>query len=211
MQYFSTVLSHVESQKKILFLFNLTFQNSTFIFTQHDHTKINTTKMNHTIKKRKKEIHLRVDLILYSIEHLNRELRELQLELTLLDEIMDMDDDEKNTKRNMIHDNISRLSNDSEMITHNTRGLSNDSESNNTFKHKELQSIKSKNYSPEIQHFESEPDFDIGERIMIFSDDNNHQGECGVITSFVGRRVNIKLDRMNKMVQRYPSSLISIL
>ena len=167
--------------------------------------------MNHTIKKRKKEIHLRVDLILYSIEHLNRELRELQLELTLLDEIMDMDDNEKNTKRNMIHDNTSRLSNDSEMITHDTRGLSNDSESNNTFKHKELQSIKSKNYSPEIQHFESEPDFDIGERIMIYNDDNNNQGECGVITSFVGRRVNIKLDRTNKMVQRYPSSLISIL
>ena len=167
--------------------------------------------MNQTIKKRKKDIHLRVDLILYSIEHLNRELRELQSELTLLDEIMDMDDNEKNTKRNMIHDNISRLSNDSEMITHNTRGLSNDSESNNTFKHKELQSIKSKNYSPEIQHFESEPDFDIGERIMIYNDDNNNQGECGVITSFVGRRVNIKLDRMNKMVQRYPSSLISIL
>ena len=167
--------------------------------------------MNHTIKKRKKEIHLRVDLILYSIEHLNRELRELQLELTLLDEIMDMDDNEKNTKRNMIHDNTSRLSNDSDMIPHNTSRLLNDSESNNTFKDKELQSIKSKNYSPEIQHFESEPDFDIGERIMILSDDNNHQGECGVITLFIERRVNIKLDRMKKMVQRYPSSLFSVL
>ena len=108
-------------------------------------------------------------MILYSIEHLNRELRELQSELTLLDEIMDMDDDEKNTKRNMIHDNTSRLSNDSDMIPHNTSRLSNDSESKNTFNAKKLQSIKSKNYSPEIQHFESEPDFDIGERINLMN------------------------------------------
>ena len=167
---------------------------------------------NVKIKQRKKYIYSRIKTILDNVSHLNRELAELHVELSKLDVSMDTDDDERERGKKLILDDTSWFSEDDEY----------DCESNNRSHVEDIDSIDSDNYNSEDyttknfqenytqEEYDPEPDFELGERVMILSNHNNLRGECGTITSFLGRRVNIKLEKIKIIVQRDRSSIVTI-